>query len=145
MLRSLYILSANTRSCFYSTSLKNNWTMVKKALVFLAEGAEEMETVITVDTLRRAGIDLTLAGVSGDQAVLCSRNVKVLPDVSLTSVASLEFDAVIVPGGLKGAEECATVMIVFILNLNLIILILRFSFTFISKEPTSWKCSETTF
>ena len=111
----------------------------------MAEGAEEMETVITVDTLRRAGIDLTLAGVSGDQAVLCSRNVKVLPDVSLTSVASLEFDAVIVPGGLKGAEECATVMIVFILNLNLIILILRFSFTFISKEPTSWKCSETTF
>lgn len=37
--------------------------MTKKALVFLAEGAEEMETVITVDTLRRGGIDVTLAGV----------------------------------------------------------------------------------
>ena len=35
----------------------------KRALVFLAEGAEEMETVITVDTLRRGGVDVTLAGV----------------------------------------------------------------------------------
>ena len=83
--------------------------MVKKALVFLAEGAEEMETVITVDTLRRAGIDVTLAGLSGDQQVLCSRNVKITPDVSLDSVKSDNFDAVIVPGGLKGAETCALV------------------------------------
>lgn len=90
---------------FFSTRL----TMVKKALVFLAEGAEEMETVITVDTLRRAGIDVTLAGLSGDQQVLCSRNVKITPDVSLDSVKSDNFDAVIVPGGLKGAETCALV------------------------------------
>ena len=91
---------------FYSTISSN---MTKKALVFLAEGAEEMETVITVDTLRRAGIEVTLAGLNGDSPVLCSRNVRVVPDVALDSVSSQTFDAVIVPGGLKGAEACSLV------------------------------------
>lgn len=86
-----------------------NSTMVKKALVFLADGAEEMETVITVDVLRRAGIEVTLAGVKGDQTVLCSRNVRIQPDCALDKVSNDQFDAVIVPGGLKGAEACATV------------------------------------
>lgn len=31
-------------------------TMSKSALVILAQGAEEMETVITVDMLRRGGV-----------------------------------------------------------------------------------------
>ena len=30
--------------------------MVKKALLILADGAEEMEAVITIDTLRRSGV-----------------------------------------------------------------------------------------
>jgi len=93
---------------------KISLNMTKKALVFLAEGSEEMETVITVDTLRRAGIEVTLAGLSGDNAVLCSRNVRVLPDVALDSVIGQSFDAVIVPGGLKGAEACATVIFILL-------------------------------
>jgi putative intracellular protease/amidase len=90
----------------YSTISLN---MTKNVLVFLAEGAEEMETVITVDTLRRAGVQVTLAGLNGDSAVICSRNIRILPDVTLDSVTGQTFDAVIVPGGLKGAEACATV------------------------------------
>jgi protein DJ-1 len=67
----------------------------KRALVFLASGAEEMETVITVDVLRRAGIDVILAGVDGVDPVICSRNVKVVPDVDLNTVKDDTFDAVI--------------------------------------------------
>ena len=83
--------------------------MANKALVFLAEGAEEMETVITVDILRRAGIDVTLAGLNGDMPVNCSRQVKILPDISLDSIKTQSFDAVVIPGGLTGADLCANV------------------------------------
>ena len=34
------------------------FTMAPRALVLLAEGAEEMETVITVDVLRRGGVEV---------------------------------------------------------------------------------------
>jgi protein DJ-1 len=83
--------------------------MSKKVLVFLATGAEEMETIITVDTMRRAGIEVTLAGLEGQDAVLCSRDVRIVPDVALSSVSQNNYDAVVVPGGLKGAEACAQV------------------------------------
>ena len=99
-MRSLFHLSKR----LYSTS-----KMGKRALVFLAEGAEEMETVITVDVLRRAGVEVILAGLNGDQSVLCSRMVKIEPDCALDNVVNDKFDAVIVPGGLKVAEACATV------------------------------------
>ena len=84
--------------------------MVKTALVFLADGAEEMETVITVDVLRRAGIEVLLAGVLSGDTVVCSRHVKLVPDIALDQIKNDLFDAVIVPGGLKGAEACAKVL-----------------------------------
>jgi protein DJ-1 len=89
--------------------LSTNRKMSNNALVFLAQGAEEMETVITVDVLRRAGVNVTLAGVNGAEPVLCSRNVRVVPDEDLNNVKDNTYDAVIIPGGLKGAETCANV------------------------------------
>ncbi|OWF41064.1 protein DJ-1-like [Mizuhopecten yessoensis] len=78
------------------------------ALVLLAEGAEEMETVITVDVLRRGGIEVTLAGLAGSDAVLCSRNVKLVPDMSLEEAKkSAPYDVVVCPGGGGGATKLA--------------------------------------
>ena len=76
-------------------------------LVILAEGAEEMETVITVDILRRGNIDVTLASLSDDaKPVLCSRNVQIAPDCSLKDAVSSgkKFDAVVLPG--KPLKNC---------------------------------------
>jgi protein DJ-1 len=39
-----------------------------KALVLLAEGAEEMETVIVVNILRRGKVDVTLASLEEEGA-----------------------------------------------------------------------------
>ncbi|GFS13213.1 protein DJ-1 [Elysia marginata] len=76
------------------------------ALVFLAEGAEEMETVISVDVLRRGGIDVTLAGLKGVEPVLCSRNVKLVPDKSVAdALKSGPYDVLVCPGGAKGAQN----------------------------------------
>ncbi|XP_077509543.1 Parkinson disease protein 7 homolog [Amblyomma americanum] len=82
--------------------------MVKKALLILAEGAEEMEAVISADVLRRAGVDVTIAGLGGASPVKCSRNVVVMPDKSLEEAASqAPYDVIVLPGGLKGAESLA--------------------------------------
>ncbi|KAJ2763759.1 hypothetical protein IWQ56_004736 [Coemansia nantahalensis] len=82
----------------------------KKALVFVAEGSEEMETVITVDVLRRAGVHVVLLAVGVSSGlVTCSRGVQIAPDAYLgdDSVKIGAFDAVIVPGGAGGAEIIA--------------------------------------
>ncbi|KAK5644106.1 hypothetical protein RI129_007951 [Pyrocoelia pectoralis] len=62
-----------------------------------------MECIITVDVLRRSGVHVDLAGVSGKGGTKCSRGVVVLPDIEL-SEAKGPFDAIILPGGLGGSK-----------------------------------------
>lgn len=80
--------------------------MSASALVCLAPGSEEMEAVTTIDLLVRGGIKVTTASVAsdGELAVTCSRGVKLLADAPLAQVADGDFDIIILPGGLKGAE-----------------------------------------
>lgn len=83
-------------------------TQTKKALVILAPGAEEMETVIPVDVMRRAGIRVTLAGLSGPDPVTCSRGVVLVPDRGLDdAVKEAPYNLVALPGGAAGAEALA--------------------------------------
>jgi protein DJ-1 len=77
---------------------------VPRALVVLAEGAEEMEVTIIVDVLRRAGIDVTLAGLDGDRPVLCSRRIQIIPDKPLAR-AGHDYQALVLPGGAGGAKR----------------------------------------
>lgn len=78
----------------------------KRVLVVLATGAEEMEATITIDVLRRAGIEVVVAGLEGDAPVTCSRGVRIVPDVSFAE-AKGPFDAVVLPGGAEGARRLA--------------------------------------
>lgn len=77
-----------------------------RALVIMAEGSEEAETVIIVDVLRRAGIETVLAGLNSDAPVLGSRKIRILPDVALSQVTG-NFDMLILPGGAEGARRLA--------------------------------------
>ncbi|KPP74501.1 protein DJ-1-like [Scleropages formosus] len=78
----------------------------KRALVIVAKGAEEMETVIPVDVMRRAGIAVTVAGLSGKEPVHCSRDVRICPDTSLEEArAQGPYDVVLLPGGALGAQN----------------------------------------
>ncbi len=80
--------------------------MSASALVCLPPGSEEMEAVTTLDLLVRGGIKVTTASVAsdGNLTITCSRGVKLLADAPLVQVADGDFDAIILPGGLKGAE-----------------------------------------
>ncbi|WP_437608761.1 protein deglycase YajL [Erwinia sp. V71] len=75
-------------------------------LVCLAHGTEETEAVTTIDLLVRAGIRVTTASVESDGAreIVCSRGVRLLADEKLVDVADNPFDAIVLPGGLKGAQ-----------------------------------------
>jgi len=80
---------------------------MSRILVILAAGAEEMETVITVDVLRRADIQVVVAGLDGGDAVKCSRDIMILPDKSLDDAMGDMYDAVVLPGGGPGAKALA--------------------------------------
>lgn len=80
--------------------------MSASALLCLAAGSEETEAVTTIDLLVRAGIKVTVASVAdeGERIITCSRGVKLLADAPLVTVADDDFDIIILPGGVKGAE-----------------------------------------
>lgn len=76
-----------------------------KVLVPLAQGCEELEAVTIVDILRRADIEVLTAGLDASP-VTASRGVRLLPDTTLDeALAATEFDMVVLPGGLPGADH----------------------------------------
>jgi len=75
-----------------------------KVLIPIADGCEEMETVITADVLRRAGWDVVLASIQGDTPVTASRQVKLVPDARWEELDLLSFDALVLPGGNGGTQ-----------------------------------------
>ncbi|XP_069774727.1 Parkinson disease protein 7 homolog [Narcine bancroftii] len=78
----------------------------KRVLLILAKGAEEMEVVIPTDLMRRAGITVTVAGLTGSDSVTCSRDVVICPDSSLQdAVKQGPYDAIVLPGGNLGAQN----------------------------------------
>ncbi|MCG7912619.1 MAG: DJ-1/PfpI family protein [Candidatus Thiodiazotropha weberae] len=74
-----------------------------RVLVPLAQGCEELEAVTITDLLTRAGVTVVTAGLDGNP-VKASRGVTLLPDTTLDDVNADEFDMVVLPGGLPGAD-----------------------------------------
>ena len=79
---------------------------MKRVLVPLAPGCEDMEAVTIIDILRRAEIEVVAAGLS-EGGVTGSRGVTFIPDALLADVADQEFDMVALPGGIPGADNLA--------------------------------------
>ena len=77
---------------------------MKKALVFLASGFEEIEALTIVDVLRRCRIETILVGLKKG-VVIGAHDVKVIPDKTLDEVQMWEFDAFICPGGSPGFKN----------------------------------------
>jgi 4-methyl-5(b-hydroxyethyl)-thiazole monophosphate biosynthesis len=75
-----------------------------KVLVPIAEGSEELEAITVIDLLRRANIDVTVASLDG-KPVTCSRKTTIVPDCGLADATVQDFDMVVLPGGLPGADH----------------------------------------
>ena len=76
-----------------------------KSIVFLADGFEECEALITVDILRRAGVETVMASVMGRPEVVSSRHIEVKADVLAEDADFSSADMIILPGGRLGTEN----------------------------------------
>lgn len=77
---------------------------VPLVLIPLAQGCEELEAVTIIDLLRRAEIQVITAGLD-DKPIIASRGTRLLADKTLDEIIDEEFDMVVLPGGLPGADN----------------------------------------
>lgn len=77
--------------------------MGKKVLIVLADGFEEIEAVTPIDLLRRAGLDVIVAGVGKDR-VEGSHGIAIQTDVVLEEYKDIP-EAIVLPGGMPGAKN----------------------------------------
>ena len=75
-----------------------------RVLVPLAQGCEELEAITIVDLLRRAEIEVITASL-GEGPVTASRGSVLVADQTLDQALQQEYDMVVLPGGLPGADH----------------------------------------
>ena len=77
---------------------------MKKVLVLLADGFEEIEALSVVDVLRRANVDCKMCSIEGEY-VRGTHNIIIKSDCNIKDIDGQEYDCVVLPGGLPGAEN----------------------------------------
>ncbi|XP_078174478.1 class I glutamine amidotransferase-like superfamily protein isoform X2 [Carex rostrata] len=80
---------------------------IPQILVPIANGTEEMEAIFIIDILRRAKANVIVASVESTLEIVASRKVKIVADLLLDEALKLDFDFIVLPGGLGGAEAYA--------------------------------------
>ena len=77
---------------------------MKKVILFFANGTEEVEALTAVDLLRRAGAEVTLAGIGGKE-VTGSHGIRITADVDADEISSYDYDMAVIPGGMPGTTH----------------------------------------
>ena len=77
---------------------------MSEILVPFADGSEEMETVIIVDTLRRAKLSVTSVAIGNSRSITGSRGVVLMADALWGDIQTGTFDAIVLPGGAVGTQ-----------------------------------------
>jgi len=78
---------------------------MKKVFVLLADGYEEIEALMPVDVLRRAGLDVSIVSTSEESFVTGAHNISVKSDLFLDDVDAENGELLILPGGMPGASN----------------------------------------
>ncbi|SDG53479.1 4-methyl-5(b-hydroxyethyl)-thiazole monophosphate biosynthesis [Pseudomonas benzenivorans] len=81
--------------------------MPTRALITVADGVEDLECVTLIDVLRRAEIEVVVASIEGRRMVTCARGTRLTADTMLVDVLAQEFDLIVLPGGMPGAQRLA--------------------------------------
>ncbi len=70
----------------------------------LAEGLEEIEAIVPLDVMRRAGLDVTTVYIK-EKTVTGSHSIQIVADKSIEEITGKDFDAVVCPGGMPGSDN----------------------------------------
>lgn len=76
--------------------------MAKKVCVFLADGFEEIEGLTVVDLLRRAGVEVTTASITGRITIHGAHGIDIQADQFMEDVDYKVQDMLVLPGGMPG-------------------------------------------
>ena len=79
--------------------------MYEKILVVLADGFEEIEALGAVDVLRRLQFAVTTAALGKKIQIVGCHGIPVITDTLLENCGAADFNAVVLPGGMPGAEN----------------------------------------
>ena len=72
--------------------------------MFLANGFEETEALVTLDLMRRAGIDVCTVGIDS-QVIEGTHGIKVFSDITDACAELTDCEGIILPGGMPGTEN----------------------------------------
>lgn len=81
--------------------------MTYRALIPVAEGVDDLQTVTLIDVLRRAEIEVVVASVEGRRMLTCARGTRLTADGMLVDLLAQPFDLIVLPGGVVGCEHLA--------------------------------------
>ncbi len=77
---------------------------MSRVVMYFAEGYEEVEALTVIDILRRANVEVILAGVH-DKTVVSVHQVSINMDETIENIDHNLIDMIILPGGAKGVEN----------------------------------------
>ena len=78
---------------------------MSKALVVFADGFETVEALMTVDILRRGGVEVTMASIYDSEEVTSAQDITVKTDSLLKNENIMGYDIIILPGGQPGTTN----------------------------------------
>jgi 4-methyl-5(b-hydroxyethyl)-thiazole monophosphate biosynthesis len=73
-------------------------------VVCFAEGSEEVEALTVVDLLRRAQLEVVIAGLS-KEVIRGSKGIQILPDCRIDEIESEKVEMLVLPGGMPGTTN----------------------------------------
>jgi protein deglycase len=79
--------------------------MTTRAVITVADGVEDLECVTLIDVLRRAEIEVVVASIENRRMITCARGTRLTADAMLVDVLAQEFDLIVLPGGMPGAQR----------------------------------------
>lgn len=79
--------------------------IMAKVYMFLANGSEEIESLIPVDVFRRGGVEVKTVSITGSEYVEMAHGVTVKADMKFEDASFEDADLLMLPGGLPGATN----------------------------------------